>query len=218
MQVFLARHGNTFGPGDPVVWVGKRNDLVLVDKGRRQAEALARALRRDDKAPCEVRCGPLARTREFAGIVCEALELDDAIIDTRLDELDYGAWSGLTSDEIRARFGSEELDAWRERSAWPQGAAWPGDAATIKREIRSLTAELRQKHGERQAAKILLVSSNGRLRYFLDLVPGAFDRRVAAADFAVGTGRVGRIDIGPHEASGAVVRYWNVDPSGGRSL
>ena len=44
MDILFARHGNTFGPGDKVVWVGRETDLPLVEKGLAQAEAAGQAL------------------------------------------------------------------------------------------------------------------------------------------------------------------------------
>ena len=216
MQLLLARHGNTFAAGDEVVWVGKRNDLALVERGREQARSLARALARAGKIPTQVRCGPLARTREHAEIIARELSLPAALctVDERLDELDYGAWSGLSAESIVQRFGPEELDAWRERSVWPRNAGWEGSEAAVKAELHSLVEELAADAPTSESV-VLFVSSNGRLRYFLDLVDGEFDRRVRSQSFAVATGRLCRLDLAPEHKS---VRYWNVDPAAAQSL
>ena len=70
--LLFARHGNTFGPGDKVVWVGRETDLPLVEKGLEQAAAAAEALRRTDLIPDAIYCASLQRTRRFAAIVAEA--------------------------------------------------------------------------------------------------------------------------------------------------
>ncbi len=218
MQLFLARHGNTFGPTDRVVWIGREQDLPLVEAGRRQAEALAEAFARAHVAPSLVLCGPLTRTREFADIVTGALGLPTARIEPRLDEIDYGAWSGLTRDEIVARFGADEVDAWVEHARWPDKAGFGNDEATLRDEARSLVADLQHELGDEvDDTAVLLVSSNGRLRYFLELIDGEFERRRATKAFAVGTGRLGRIDVARDERAvdappTAVLRYWNVEP------
>ena len=73
-QTFLfARHGNTFGPGDKVVWVGRETDLPLVEKGLQQAAAAAAAFRRKGLIPEVIYCASLQRTRRFAEIVAETL-------------------------------------------------------------------------------------------------------------------------------------------------
>ena len=41
-------------------------------------------------------------------------------MDERLDEVDYGAWGGLTTAEIEERFGAESVAAWNERSGVPR--------------------------------------------------------------------------------------------------
>ena len=68
-QLLFARHGNTFGPGDKVVWVGRETDLPLVDKGLEQAAAAADALKRKGLIPDAIYCASLQRTRRFATIV-----------------------------------------------------------------------------------------------------------------------------------------------------
>ncbi|MCA8971875.1 MAG: histidine phosphatase family protein [Planctomycetes bacterium] len=214
MQLLLARHGNTFGPGERVVWVGKNQDLHLVERGREQAMALASAIERAGKRIVAVRCGPLARTREFAGIIVDRLGLQAARIDERLDELDYGRWSGLTREEILERFGADELDAWTAHSQWPRRARFGSDASTVTKEVRALALELTNAHREAGSdAAVLLVSSNGRLRYFLDLVPDEFERRTREGTFAVGTGRACRIDVARDGLTASALRYWNRDPN-----
>ncbi|MCB9883054.1 MAG: histidine phosphatase family protein [Planctomycetes bacterium] len=214
MQLLLARHGNTFGPGERVVWVGKNQDLHLVERGREQAVEFASAIERAGKHIVDVRCGPLARTREFAEIIVDRLGLPAARIDERLDELDYGRWSGMTRAEILERFGPEELDAWAAHSRWPRRAGFGSDSATVLDEVRSLAFELTSAHREAEGdAAALLVSSNGRLRYFLGLVPGEFERRTLDGTFAVGTGRACRIDVSRDGRTAAALRYWNRDPN-----
>ncbi len=51
MHVILARHGNTFDPGDPSVWAGARTDLPLVAKGREQAAKIGEALKKCNLLP-----------------------------------------------------------------------------------------------------------------------------------------------------------------------
>ena len=45
IELLLVRHGNTFSPGDRVSWVGRGEDLPLVESGRAQASALGATLR-----------------------------------------------------------------------------------------------------------------------------------------------------------------------------
>lgn len=186
MQLILARHGNTFGPGDKVTWVGSANDLPLVKSGLEQAERAAAALSRTELAA--IYCAPLLRTKKFAEIVAAQQVANQIIpiIDNRLTELDYGDWSGLSDDEIAEKFG-DSLQNWMNSSTWPSNCHWASSEAEVTAEIKSLVSELEAKHGDEA---VLLVSSNGRLRYFLKLIAGEFERRVANKQFKMGTGRV----------------------------
>ncbi len=95
----LVRHGET-------AWSRSgrhtgRTDVPLTDLGRRQAAALAGRL--DEMRPTRVLASPLRRaweTAELAGLSPEP--------DERLVEWDYGAYEGLTTEQIRARRG----DRW----------------------------------------------------------------------------------------------------------
>ncbi len=205
-ELLLARHGNTFGPGDRVVWVGAQQDLALVDRGREQAAELARSLV-GTRPVGAIYCASLARTREHAAIVAETLELPEPVVDDRLGELDYGSWSGLTNEEIRERFGSAELEEWRQRGRWPASAGFGSSEAVVRGEAAAFVADLRARHtGER----VLAITSNGRLRYFLDLVEGALDARRRERAFSVATGHVGKLMLTPSEIR---VAAWNVTPT-----
>ncbi|MCD8562767.1 MAG: histidine phosphatase family protein, partial [Alphaproteobacteria bacterium] len=66
--LIIARHGNTFGPGDTVTYVGGRTDLPLVEKGVEQAKALGRYLKDNRLIPDVVYSSLLKRTQETARI------------------------------------------------------------------------------------------------------------------------------------------------------
>ncbi|MGV0636106.1 acid phosphatase [Mycolicibacillus trivialis] len=94
-RLLLLRHGET-------EWSKSgrhtgRTDLALTDYGRRRAEAAAPVLRGLDPVDPLVLCSPRQRARttaELAGLrVDETTEL--------LAEWDYGAYEGLTTEQIR---------------------------------------------------------------------------------------------------------------------
>jgi len=103
--LLLARHGETDWNRDGR-WQG-RSDTRLNDRGREQAQALADQLDVVDV----VYSSDLARARETAEIVAGRLGLD-VRIDPRLRERGFGAWEGLTSDEIEQRFADAHR-RWR---------------------------------------------------------------------------------------------------------
>jgi probable phosphoglycerate mutase len=93
MQILFVRHGNTFDPGDKVVWVGGETDLPLVDKGGAQAQAVAEALRRCNLVPDRIFAASLQRTRRTADIIAAELGLPPPIVDER-QRRDRGRGSG----------------------------------------------------------------------------------------------------------------------------
>jgi probable phosphoglycerate mutase len=199
-QLILVRHGNTFGPGDRVVWIGAGEDLPLVEAGREQARRLGRVLRSHGVRPAVILHAPLCRTREHAEIV--AAELGGAPLrsEPRLLELDYGAWSGLSNEEITDRFGAEAVRRWKDDGVWPEAARFAPAEAQVRLELRELAGDLVREilPGERA----LLVSSNGRLRWFPEL---AHER-----SRALRTGHAGKLE---HEGRGWRLVYWDVEPT-----
>lgn len=192
MRLILARHGNTFNPGDQVVWIGSRNNVPLVPAGVAQAKTLAAALRAKALCLAAVYCGPLLRTVEYGQIICRELGLPSPIVDQRLDELDYGQWSNLSDHEITARFGQMELERWTTASHWPKNAGWTGSETLVAAEVQEFSAEVSSTFGCEQ--NVLVISSNGKLRYFLKLVGGEFERRQQSGTFKMKTGNISALE------------------------
>lgn len=156
----FCRHGNTFNKGEKVFWVGRGEDMPLTEEGCRQAEAAAEAIAAAAIPVAQVISGPLQRTRIFAASIAAKAKLNQAArIDNRLDELDYGEWSGLSDSEIEERFGPEDLSAWRDRGERPAKAQFRPSEQAVRQEVESLLEELEQVGGLTVA-----VTSNGRLR------------------------------------------------------
>lgn len=211
MHMILSRHGNTFAPGDKVVWVGGSEDVPLVPKGEDQARALAGALNKARLMPVAVYCAPLRRTRGYAEIVLEELDIDrEPIVDERLLEIDYGAWAGLSSDEIVERFGEDELHAWQRRSVWPSSASWKPGEHEISARIEDFLNTVAGAHGDKEI--VLVITSNGILRYFLKPIPGAFYNYLDNLNVKVSTGNICRLGYSNGEYK---VVAWNKDPCGG---
>lgn len=202
MDLYLIRHGNTFDPGDKVVWAGSRNDLPLVKKGLEQAEAAAKWLADNNIKPAAVYCGPLSRTRTFAAILRERLNLtSQPVIDPRLDELDYGEWSGLTDAEVAERFGEDALIAWRDKGTWPEHGNWGQSEAEVLEETRSFLMDITQRFTADDS--VIAVTSNGRLKYFLK----ACAHNVPVGEVSVKTGSI--CLVRKREGLQSEVIFWN---------
>lgn len=209
MFLVLARHGNTFGPGDQVVWVGANEDLPLAPRGREQALELAEGLKRTNRRPTTVYCGPLKRTRQYAALICESLALPNPpIIDPSLDEIDYGPWGGLTTEQIQSLGAGEALEEWNQSSKWPKNAGWGASESEFKSQVKFFTAELTLRHSKNDL--ILLISSNGRLRYFLQLIPNAWEKHIANRTFKM---RTGNTSLLYYDQKNWQVLGWNLSPS-----
>lgn len=208
-RLLLARHGNTFAPGDTPVMVGAKSDLPLVERGVGQAQALGNALRIAGIDPHRVFAGPLRRTADFARIaLAEARLTRPVIIDERLREIDYGPWEGRSDAELEAAGQGAALAGWRERSVWPAEAGWQPEEAQLQARILAFAEEAVE--GLPEEDDVLVISSNGVLRYFLKLVPGAFEKAIAEGTAKLGTGRLSALTH--HDEDGWAVVFWNREP------
>lgn len=208
MQILLARHGNTFAPGEKAVWVGRETDLPLVEKGVEQAHAVAAGLAAKRLIPTSVRCGALERTRRTAEIVTADLGLASApVIDTRLNEIDYGSWAGHSSGEIASVLGQEDaMRRWSEEDVWPAGAGWGSAEAEVLGNIEGFLADLQANAGERP----LVVSSNGILRFFPRMLGLAHPEGEGHGSFRIRTGHMAGI---AHHEGHLTLRCWDVAPA-----
>ncbi len=223
VQLILARHGNTFGSGDKVVWAGAAQDLALVDRGIEQGRALGAWLARSGLALDAIYCGPLQRTRGTAALAVEVLETAAQKNESRvarqpvpirvepaLDEIDYGSWGGRTTAEVVAEFGADTVDAWNSRGVMPAKAGFAPTVVQLKAEARRFVDELRQRHGADD--RVLLVSSNGRLRWFLGLVPNALEDAFHAGTAKMKTGHVSQL-AAVQGSDAWRLEFWNRDPA-----
>lgn len=206
-ELLFARHGNTFGPGDKVVWVGRETDLPLVERGLEQAAAAAEALRRKGLVPDAIYCASLQRTRRFAAIVAETLGLAEPIVDHRLDELDYGRWAGRSNDEILAAdpAAASAMEAWNSGDAWPEGAGWVSKRETVMAGLESYAAERLAPDAH---ARPLTVSSNGILRFLPRLL---LETVAQLPSFKMRTGHLGLIE---RDQGGTRLRAWDSSAEG----
>lgn len=209
MKIIFSRHGNTFLSSHQAVWVGCADDVPLVDSGKEQAKALARALVKSATILNAVYCGALQRTAMYANIVLHEIQSNlQPVIDCRLNELDYGKWSGLNKQQICEQFGAEELKAWERYSIWPTQGDWGSSEGMVRAEAASFMAYLVKNHQPNDT--VLVVSSNGRLRYFLTVIPGEFERRAKTKSFAVKTGNISQLSYLHDQWS---LDYWDMIPS-----
>ena len=161
-----------------------RTDIPLLDLGREQARAAGELLRGMNFA--QVLTSPLLRARETA-----ALAGFDGEIEPDLLEWDYGAYEGLTSEEIR-----DERPGW---TLWTDGVVDGEGAADVGRRVDRVIERARSAQGD-----TLCVAHGHVLRVlaarWLGLPP------VGGRLFALGTGTV---SILGWERDAPVITLWN---------
>ena len=148
MRLIIIRHGET-------EWNRLRRtqgttDTALSVRGRRQAKRLGARL-----SGAGLRCvysSPLCRAKETAAAIALAspaarLELAPALVEIR-----FGAWEGLTFEEIATRY-PQELELWNRA---PAQCVPPGDSETLPQvaaRLRGFLSGLCERHrGETVAA------------------------------------------------------------------
>ncbi len=197
MKILFARHGNTFGPNDPVVWVGSGSDLPLVEKGLAQAHRAADYLAAHDLRPSAVYAAPLLRTRRFAEIVCEDLALPPPQLDARLNEIHYGPWEGASTEKIAAdSVRHQALEAWQQADVWPDALGWQTTQQQVLDNLAAVLEQVRRSGGDSP----LVVSSNGILRFAPRLLQAAYP-----GSYQLKTGALGCVD---QTETGWAIRFW----------
>jgi broad specificity phosphatase PhoE len=205
-MLLFARHGNTFEKGEVPRIVGANEDLPLTAEGKDQARGLGRALKLAGIRLSCIHAGPLVRTMEFAQIVAGECGFADEIArDLRLRELDYGHWAGLTDAEVADQYGQTALDGWRLEGVRPSSSEWSPSEASVRSSLACLAREL----GENS----LCVTSNGILRYVMELDPTAFASNRRNGGFRVKTGNICAFN---RTAEGLKLAAWNECPDADR--
>jgi probable phosphoglycerate mutase len=150
--LFVARHGQTDWNAEHR-WQGWA-DPPLNATGRAQAAELGDALA---GAGIEaVFASDLRRASETAEIASARLGLP-VERDARLREVDVGEWSGLTSEEVQARFA----DGYRRRreglTGWLEGEEMSAMAARVVEALRDIAEQMPD-------GRVLAVTHGGPLR------------------------------------------------------
>jgi len=106
MRLILARHGETMWNRENRI-LG-HTEIELTEKGRKQAERLALALK--DEKVTAIYSSPLRRARETADEIAR-FHQQEVVPDDGLKELDAGELDGLTFDQVMERYG-KFLEEW----------------------------------------------------------------------------------------------------------
>jgi len=186
--LIIARHGNTFRPGETPTRVGAKTDLALVEEHRGRSIGLF--LKENNLVPDTIYAAPLRRTMQTAELAQKAIGIQMNISPlNNFIEIDYGPDENKTEDEVMLRLGEGNIDkgkaiidAWNKDATVPDG--WSVDPQQVIKNWLDFAETMAVKH-----QKTLLVSSNGIIR-FAPYLTGDFNKFAQEHDIKVDTGGI----------------------------
>jgi probable phosphoglycerate mutase len=156
VRLFLVRHGEVEA-NVTMRYVGRQDD-PLNEKGRYQAERLAAAFA--ELTIDAIYSSPLQRTQNTADAIADATGTV-VQVESRLIELDFGDWEGLTRAEVAA--GGPTARATLESWEHDPELAVPGGESLVDVQ-RRMTDLARQLATEHPGKSIVLVSHMGPIK------------------------------------------------------
>lgn len=181
-RLLIARHGNTFAPGDMVRRVGI-TDLPLVDSGLNQGRLLGAYLKHHDLIPDVIFTSQLKRAIQTAEqaqkVMGTCLPVETLAI---FNEIDYGPDENQPEEQVIARIGKEALKAWESQATVPEG--WRVNPDALIRNWLDFSTRIRKEH----AGKICLVVTSNGIARFSPYLTGDFATFSAQFGIKIATG------------------------------
>jgi probable phosphoglycerate mutase len=173
-----------------------------------QAKATARALHIQEIRPAAVYAGTLSRLTGYAAILCDHLDLAKGPIRTcLLDEVNYGVWGGLTSEQIQDLGLAADLKGWENEGIWPQKSGWEESEVEALIRVKTFLRRIQEQHP--QEATLLAITSNGLIRLFLRFCGDEYQTALKAGKLKVKTGNYCVLEQADGKWRSAA---WNQDP------
>jgi len=144
-------------------------DVPLSEEG--MATASEKAQKLADVKIDEVFTSPLSRNKNTVELVLKNLEQENlsVTVDKALDERNYGELTGLDKDEVKTRYGAEQVQLWRR--SWDEA---PPEGESLK-DVCARAIPFYQNFIEPQlkAGKtVLIVASHNSLRALIKYIEG----------------------------------------------
>lgn len=204
-RLLIARHGNTFAPGDVVRRVGS-TDLPLVDSGLHQGRMLGTYLKQNHLIPDVIFTSKLKRAIQTAEQAQNTMETNLPIESLSIfNEINYGPDENQPEEQVIARIGKDALSAWETQALVPSG--WQVEPADLIKNWMDFATDFRNKCAGKAA---LIVTSNGIAR-FAPYLTGDFAAFSAKYSIKIATGAVCIFDHKEADAAWHCVA-WNVRP------
>jgi probable phosphoglycerate mutase len=202
--LIVARHGNTFEPGEAPRRVGARTDLPLTAKGIEHGRNLGVYLKKINLLPDRIYTSRLMRTRQMAEEILSVTGLQIAPEASDIfNELDYGPDENKIEDYVIARLGQQAMSDWEEKAIMPPG--WSPDSQTIIAGWKDFADRMAD---EEPDGIILVITSNGIARFALALT-GHFEETGRQFGLKMATGAFGVLE---HDGKDWNVQNWNIRP------
>jgi probable phosphoglycerate mutase len=182
-RILLVRHGET--DWNASGRIQGHSDTPLNAAGRLQSQQAAQRLAREPIRA--LYSSDLARAFETATIIGAPLGLT-VVTSPRLRERLYGAWEGLTADEIQAHY-PEQFALWRARSTDfepPQGET---RSQLLTRALDELQAIARRHVGE----AVVVVTHGGLCYVVINHIVGSVDGN--RREFTFGNASIHTLDV-----------------------
>ena len=204
-RILIARHGNTFEPGEIPVRVGIRSDIPLVESGRRQAVMLGKFLKNNHPDLFAVYSSILMRGHQTARLALQTAGLAlDVLQLSVFDEVDYGVDEGKKDEEIIRRIGKKSLQAWESEGCVPPG--WHIDRQKIVQNWHDFARKICKLY---PGQTVLVVTSSGIAR-FAPYLTGNFKAFKEQYCLKIATGAISSLI---RENQKWIVEYWNIKPN-----
>lgn len=158
MKIILLRHGQT--EWNALQKYQGHTDIALNDFGRQQAGRVARFLQENETVEA-IYCSDLCRGRETAEIIARQLELP-VEVDSRLREICFGYWEGLTFTEVYEQY-PREFDDWFNNTSQVKVPGGESFDQLLDRALPAL-AEIAARH----SGTVLIVSHGGLIKAVLN--------------------------------------------------
>ncbi len=157
LKLIIARHAES--EWNPIGRYQGLLDPELTERGRKQAQALAKALK--GEGITRIYTSPLKRTYQTARIVSRELGVP-LEKDSRVIEIDHGKWSGLLVEEVKERY-PEEFELWLRE---PHRVRFEGGESLedVYRRVKDFIEWVRENHREET---VLVVSHTVPIRCML---------------------------------------------------
>ena len=204
-RLLIARHGNTFGPGDIVRRVGT-TDLPLVESGLHQGRALGTYLKQHKLIPDVIFTSFLKRAIQTAEQAQASMQTSLPIETLSVfNEIDYGPDENQPEAQVIARLGEEALSAWETSAIVPSG--WKVDPFDIIKNWQNFSTRIINDYAGKT---ILVVTSNGIAR-FSPYLTGDFKAFSTQHGIKISTGAICIFEKSPRVAEWDCLQ-WNVKP------